>query len=352
MAKNLKIMGSIEKLPISSYIEYTYLSDNATLELYIKYPYENMQNNKADFEAITFAVWSVNPDIKIVLKYKHWEWGNQIPPIYDKKEMEREQKEEKTEGNIYHYMRFLYRAYKMKTLYGNFSIAPQNDSEVGLFGDLFENAKTSNNLYMTTSDSESSVKNSEDELTENNLEKWFVLKSHAVNGIHSEVQYLRKLTGVCELYDQFPCGLFYDANTPSEEKRIFNTGYFDLWGTDENNDICLFELKKPGNKGLGIISELFFYSCLAKDFKDIGKPNDKKKVRGYNVFLNANKKIKAYFLVPEFHSFIDGHIDSIINVMNKRTDGVEYGYIKFNYENISKDDSMINIKREWENFKY
>ena len=349
----LKITGSDEKLPISSKIEYAYTNDGTTLELYVKKPFENMQTDEADFEAISFAVWSVNPDIKVVLKYNCLEWGNKFPlPTYiDNSNQKR------VKANIQHYMRFLYRAHKMKTLYANFSVNPQNDKEVSLFGSLLYDAETCNNLCMTVPEKKSEVKakaESETKLKENHLEKWFVLKSHNENDIHSEVQRLRNETGVHKLYDQFPCGLFYDGVKQSEEKRLFNTGYFDLWGFNENRDFCLFELKALNNKKLGIISELFFYSCFAHDFKCLAKSNDRKRVRGYNVLARAIKdaKIKAYFLVPDLHSFIDSHIDDIIKVMNKRTDGVEYSYIKFNYDNIAKDDSMINLENEWKNFKY
>lgn len=347
MAKKLFINGNKDCIPYSDKMECNYDSKDITLEIYIKFPMENMQEDYANFEAIAFSVWSIAPNVKVVLKFDHSDWGDKFPlPNYIDS-----QNKKRVSSYYQHYMRFLYRAYKMRSLYKNFTIYKENVSEVDLFENLFKGAKSSNSLCITVPKSKSSVKD-QDKITENHIEKWFVIKSRDENNTNTEVNKLKSQTNVGYLYDQFPCGLFYDVNTPSEEKRIFNTGYFDLWGIDENNDICLFELKKPGNTKLGIISELFFYSCLAKDFKDIGKPNDRKKVRGYNVFMNANKKIKAYFLVPEFHSFIDNHIDSIIKVMNKRADGVEYDYIKFNYENISKDDSMISIKKEWGNFKY
>ena len=82
----------------------------------------------------------------------------------------------------------------------------------------------------------------------------------------------------------------------------------------------MYELKEDKNKHLGIISELFFYSCLMSDFKKIA-PDKGTDQRGFSKFLQANNKIKAFFLAPSFHSFIDGpNLDNILTVIK---DGLE-----------------------------
>jgi len=345
MAKKLFINGNKDCIPYSDKMECNYDSKDATLEIYIKFPMENMQDNAADFEAIAFSAWSIKSGLKITLKFDSVDWGGQFPLT---NYLNRQNKTE--EMSCYqHYMRFLYRACKMKSLYKNFSIHKDNASEVTLFENLFEQAKCDKNLCMTLPESQSEVKK-ENKLTENHLEKWFVIKTGDDNDTNPVVQKLKSDTNVGQLYDQFPCGLFYDKFPPEEENRIFNRGCFDLWGVDTNNNICLFELKKPSNKNLGIISELFFYSCIFKDFKDPNIEKSYTKLRGFDLFLSANNKVKAYFLVPIFHSFIEKHIDKIIDVMNQRNDDVEYGYVKFDVNDILNDNIFQNLHTEWNVF--
>ena len=129
-----------------------------------------------------------------------------------------------------------------------------------------------------------------------------------------------------KLYDQFPCGLFYEDK--NEQNRLFNRGAFDLWGVDNEGNICLFELKEEKNHSLGIISELFFYSCLIKDFKS--------------------------FLAPKLYSFIKDNLNAVLEKMNERNDGVIYDYIKFDQKKIVKPEKtdveifIKNLKEEWE----
>lgn len=327
-----------EIIPYSTNIDCNYDDRNQRLEINIKHPDCNMQYDYADFEAIAFSAWSLFSDLNIVLKYNCLEWGHKFPlPIEGKK----------VKSNILHYMRFLYRAYKMRSLYGKFTIHNENNKEVDTFARLYESALKNKKFCMTIPNKESSVGDG----LEARLEKWFVLKSYDKPEGNVVVNMLKQKTGATVLYDQFPCGLFYDSFPPDDAKRIFPRGAFDLWSITESKDLCLFELKKPTNVGLGIISELFFYSCVCKDFKEPSLEKGSTKIRGFDVFLSANNKIKAYFLIPQFHPFIEKHKDEIIKIMNQRNDDVKYDYIKFDIDNILEDNSFQNLDVEWNSFK-
>lgn len=369
--KKYIIFPNGQKLRYSSRIECTPENVEDELTIYIgndpwgvPYATTNMQNDYADFEGIVFAVWSILPKCNITLKYEQLKWyltnGN-FPIDYskvDEKVLEAvnkhnaetyinqmkndEEKGEKKERTLkiannlktqtQHYMRFLYRVMQMLTHYGEyFRIADVNKREVELFTRIYNKAFEERKLIMTEPAQTSNIKGVK-HVTENHLEKWFMLYSNDKEKGRLIPDFVKKC-GNMKLYDQFPCGLFYK----NKRNRIFNKGAFDLWGIDAEGAICLFELKEKSNHSLGIISELFFYSCLIKDLKVIAC-NSKKvsDFRGYDIFKGANGGIKAFFLTPRLYSFMEekDNLENILNSMNKRNDGVVYDNIIFEQDKI------------------
>lgn len=330
-----KLIINEKKLDYSKSMQCKF-TDDGTSELSVeigsdkeKNPYvmKNMQDDNADFEAIAFCVWSIKPECRITLKFDECKWEGKTL-IQEQSEMQ-------------HYMRFLYRVNKMLEFNKDrFFIDKSNQKQVTTFKKLYDKAKEDGNLYLTYPDSKSNVSlktNDKDQPArfENMLEKCFVVNAR---NNQSEINHITKCS---ELFDQFPCGLF--LNEKKNINRIFNTGYFDLWGVNDNGNFTVFELKKKGNIKLGIISELFFYSCFAIDSIDIAKKNfnnTKKKsfYRGLDKFLKiTSRKVNAYFLVPEFHSFIDDNKDAILKQMNRMNNGVTYDAINFDQEIIEKE---------------
>ena len=200
---------------------------------------------------------------------------------------------------------------------------------------------------MTEPDRDSGVKRG-DTISENHLEKWFVLHAGEDEFLKIIPEWENKCDNIA-LYDQFPCGLFYvNKENPN---RLFNHGAFDLWGIDGEGNICLFELKEEKNHSLGIISELFFYSCLIKDFKSIVKNSPmEKKFRGFDKFCEAKGDIKAYFLAPKLYSFIEDNMSAVLEKMNERNDGVTYDYIGFNQDKVvggNVEAFIEKLREEW-----
>ena len=76
-------------------------------------------------------------------------------------------------------------------------------------------------------------------------------------------------------------------------------------------------------------------------------------IRGFDSFIKARDGfLHAYFLVPEFHPFMERHLDEILNAMNKSKDKkIIYGYIKFDQQKLmggKDDETFINIlEKEW-----
>ena len=153
-----------------------------------------------------------------------------------------------------------------------------------------------------------------------------------------------------DLHDQLPCSVFYK----NKETRLFSDGYIDLWGADEiNKKFCIFELKEAGNTELGIISELFFYSCVFDDIVEIGKDDKGSRFCGVqDIWGKRDWTINALFLVPSFYKFLeeDNRIDRILGEMNKRMDErVKYGFIKYDQNRIIEDEVSFrkDISEKW-----
>lgn len=360
-------------LQYSSNISCEWKKEQTELEIYmgrdahnIPYATCNVQTDYADFESIAFCVWAKCPDCKVILRYEPLKWytekENVFPLDYEHydeclewiaEEKERRKKEGKKLNDsigsrIQHYMRFLYRVMKMKELYGEKFFVDENHSEeVEIFTKEFQKRITDKSFKMTKPTQKGGAKETKN-VSENHLEKWFMYYSATPMMKEKCPELVNSKSGNMKLYDQFPCGLF--AGSPSEKNRIFNRGAFDLWGMDKENHICLYELKEYKNAGhLGIISELFFYSCLISDLKKVAEflsdeEKSKCEFRGFQEFLRANNKITAYFLVPRFHSFIKENLSEILREMNQRNDNVQYDAIVFDQDKIVGEDTEAFLK--------
>jgi hypothetical protein len=348
-------------IPISSHVSWNWDTNRENrIVLFLKtakdegveYPCAafNMQTDYANFESIAFAVWCVRESCEIELGFQRNTTAFKLPndfvlsDLYDKKIATRTN----------HYMRFLYRAWKMKTLYsGKFFIAEDNKADVERFGEQYKNALDNGCLQYSAPDGKAGIKEDTGELTENHLEKWFVLngirKDYIVNqGPYSNIS--------IRLNDQLPCGIFYGKKSGDchRNTRILNGGAIDLWGIDDSNQIHIFELKEEKNAKLGMIAELFFYSCVIIDILQIGKGNRKANHRGFFDLWKENvkkDKINAIFLTPGLHSFLakDNRMENIIELMNERSDKkVEYGYIKFDQNKI-KEEGIGELIHKWDN---
>ena len=350
----------------------------------LPYATRNLQTDSADFEAICFAIWSLLPDCRFELSYAPLSWGKCFPPDYENCDsrllplreknlrLKAEKKKPSTdtpESRIRHYMRFLYRVMKMRKLYGDlFSVAKENRAEVDAFAVLYEKAMADGRLLMDIpkaksdiKDGEGRKKNGESVVSENHLEKWFVL--------HPDCTEIVDACGEVRLFDQLPCSLFCGDTLAdiSKKNQLLNTGYFDLWGKNAS-ELHLFELKRLGNDKLGVISELFFYSCLMKDFMQIAPRqfaanavanSEKPDARGFDdfvAFAKENRFLRTHFLVPRVYSFFaEPEVrEGLLRAMNRRADGVAYDFIVFDQNKLVGGESQAQIqdflkklKKEW-----
>ena len=334
--KVLEIHGI--ELPYSKKIDIVEAKDE--YEIYIKNTTENMQEDTADFESIIISIWSVDRSKTIKLTFEKYV-------------------EEHDESARLHYMRFLYRVMRFRERYKDKGFILDDDdnvAEIDRFEKLYKDALENGKLWITKPQTQSGLKGYDKdsdtiiskEVTENHLEKWFVFQSQK----KQLPEQMRKAFGNNRLYDQLPCGMF--INEVSSSTRLFNAGYFDLWGVNDRNELCVFELKKENNKKLGIISELFFYAMVMKDMKKASKGKYSRirvNHRGFKSFVENEKDevINAFFLVPELHSFLENpeRKKEFIKVLNEPNDGIKFGLITFDPKTIINDQFFSELVKDW-----
>lgn len=125
---------------------------------------------------------------------------------------------------------------------------------------------------------------------------------------------------------QLPVGLFDGKATDKTRFTPGRNSQIDIWGV-KGNEFTVFELKKPGNKPLGIISELMFYVNVVSDLINHNILVDERKAtkainkhyRGFDKFYDVYSgersisQIHAVFLADEFHSLLTKDILKVLN---------------------------------------
>ena len=144
---------------------------------------------------------------------------------------------------------------------------------------------------------------------------------------------------------QLPVGLFHGNVSRTTHFTPGNLSQIDIWAV-KNNEIYIFELKKPQNKPAGIISELMFYVNVIDDIlrhqiqyvptKDLHK-SIKKNFRGFGDFYRIYqsgeiRKIHAVFLADNLHSQITQNVINLINSSAR----YKYSNIEFSWQKINE----------------
>lgn len=265
---------------------------------------QNMQSDNAAFEgwAICLKAWLPNEINKVVLK---WDAPD-------------EKTRKKGEG---HYNRFLFRCLKFREHYDWFSIAPSNESCIAKFKQEYTN------LSVNTSNKEPEKKTN----NENAVEYEFADVKASMNR-----DILMNYYHVTTFNHQLHVGV------KKSQKQLFTGGQsaIDLWGIDAET-LTVIELKYIDDKKsaknikVGIISELFLYSCIMEDLvRGIITPD--KPILKDEILLYQNitslKKIHAEMLSNEYHPLVDNeNVFTILN-NNNDTNGVKTIYRKTIYD--------------------
>lgn len=142
-----------------------------------------------------------------------------------------------------------------------------------------------------------------------------------------ECKYVEKHEKEYEVMDhQLPVGIFRDKVSKTTHYTTGQKSAIDIWSI-KDREFSIFELKKPNNIVLGIISELMFYTNIIHDIMShrIQFQKDAKmqkaideNYRGFRDFYNAYQngtvnKINAVLLAKSFHPLIKPELLDFIN---------------------------------------
>lgn len=260
----------------------------------------NMQTDNAAFEgwAVCMKAWFPEDIDKIELS---WDTPHDI--------------DEKNNGWC-HYRRFLYRVLRFSEQYDWFDISKKNRKEVNEF------------------------KQQLIDLRNNNFNENPKPKTNYSQLNETTVEYILTTTLSEAIMDKFSLD-FVDRQFPvgvkSKGNKFFtsNASAIDLWGTKENV-LTIIELKynspKSKNIKVGIISELFMYSCIMRDILS-GVINRPQKTPNNNeeIFYQQRakyKEINACMLSNEFHPLVNN--DSVIDILNNYSKVDGKATVKFN----------------------
>lgn len=270
------------QLDLSTLYEYglNKKTHNLTIRLSHKCLKANMQSNEAAFDS-----WA------IVLKYY-------LSDIVDTVTIEWDDNIEKPNEGYQHFNRFVYRLTKFAQTYDWVKVGGKLPSLPSMLKCNFplQNAADSDRHK---DDSEGRL---ECEFVENN-KKTYDYIDH-----------------------QLPVGLF---DQKKSNKTFYTTGQnsaIDIWAV-KGNVFSIFELKKPENKPLGIISEIMFYTNVVNDlFTHRIQYDDTKELQNtlknnyrgfrhfYDLYLSGKiTKINAIMLADDFHTAITPGLIEFIN---------------------------------------
>lgn len=249
----------------------------------------NMQSNESAFEGWAFCLKAWLPDLieKVSIC-----WNTTTP-----------------KSNRLHYERFKYRVWKFIKTY-----------------DWAENGSLFNMDYYGE-----------------NLKNWVV--NFPCNEAGKEAQgeeailereYITNQKGNYDVIDQqLPVGVFNSVVSKASCVMPHGKSQIDIWAIC-GDTLHIFELKKPNNLMVGIISELMYYVNIMNDIKNqrIKYPQDAKhcKYRNFDILyrsLNYNKInfIKGHFLTAKLHPLISSAVITLVNSHTQNTEHIEYSYI-------------------------
>lgn len=294
----------------------------------------NMQGDECAFEGWILA-------LRELVDYKDHKFALEFTPLQF---TEKEKKEKKLQYQ--HYQRFLFRLNLFDLLFGEkkeknsyswFKLSSELKIHLGaecLYNKFRDKEELICNVGKIGREKDKNAEsNGNPKSSERDLELELTKKG-----------YLSKFVGTNEIYRQFPIGIF--EGKISNEKRIFPGGKacVDLVAEGKEADsIWIFELKKQGNKKLGILSELLFYTAIVRDMA-LGKIGSGTPEDGfcYNPQrLKGKKIINACFLAPDFHPLLLVEIIDTLNEAWKELDKREDNpcRVKFHKEPLNYNHS-------------
>ena len=305
MTKNeiLKTLKGVckQSIKLPSQLDLEIIQNHLTITIPIDGTLNNMQTDSAAFEgwAIIVKRWMENID-RVIIKWEEPTFSN-----ISEKEMQ-------------HYQRFLFRAKRFSEAFSWVNIHKTNE-------DCFRQLKTDKGgeIILNTPSKERSrlfkVKKELNTYSESQLEEFILSDKETCE------RFKRKFD-LNFVDNQLPVGVF--DGKKSNATKIFTGGKsaIDIWGINNENEICLFELKNAKNSKVGALSEMLFYSFVVQDIVQGVMKFDSTTYEGLQKIQEA-KKVNCYLLAPSTHPLIDGEV---FTLLNKSTSKIKFGNVRIN----------------------
>ncbi len=296
--------GRMHQIKLPAYISFTINDKTKTLFIYMEeqngicdgktfidnpVSNKNMQEDNAAFEgwAICLKAWMPEKIDNVVLKWDE-------PKLFDA-------------DSSLHYNRFLYRVLRFSDYYDWFSIDSVNKRAIEDFRTTL--VQLSNNCF--TEHPKLKEGRDKSKLSETVVEYLFA------NYFSTQIKEYYQLDNIDR---QFPVGVKKNG------KSFFTGGMsaIDLWGT-KNNILTIIELKYNGeteqNVKVGIISELFMYSCIMQDIITgaIARSQETINKNEKNFYDNLKQFniIHAEMLSDKYHPLVNN--DRVLDILNNRS---------------------------------
>lgn len=152
-----------------------------------------------------------------------------------------------------------------------------------------------------------------------------------------ERDYIISQKGNYDVIDQqLPMGVFNSVVSKSSCIMPRGKSQIDIWAL-RGDTLHIFELKKPDNIMVGIMSELMYYVNIMNDIinRRIKYPSNAKECeyRNFDILynsLNSNKIhfIKGHFLAAKLHPLISPAVITLLNDSHiQKMEHIEYSYI-------------------------
>lgn len=263
----------------------------------------NLQSDAASFEAWTICLKHHLPEHidKVVL---NWKTTNIIPT-----------------SSQPHYHRFLYRVIRFGEMFEWFEYSPSHEEEIQAFKNQLYG------LYINTPLSESTNTNPNSQ-TEKKIEYDI-----------SNLNHIKLFLDLKCINHQLPVGI------KNQYGQCFFTGRgsaIDIWGLDQSDNLCIFELKY-NNRKTGILSEILFYAEVMYDILisgNIGKPRNHKPIRDadkiYDKKATPIQSIKAYLLTDRLHPLVSG----TTALLNTNRNGIKFFTLEYR---LSRNSTRFDI---------
>jgi hypothetical protein len=290
-------------------------SQGGTLKIYASDPTENMQRDSSAFEA-----W--------IVAMKRW-----IPDMARRVEMDFEVPTDLPRARLGiprtgHYNRFLYRMSNFSRIFPDwFSLGERAGEVAGFMAWL----RSGSCLLNHSLKERKSVAGSERQ--ERSIESWL-----AFEGGQEDLCKLWRLDPA-RLFNQLPVGLFREEI--ARDNAIFTRGgsAIDLWGIGgDGKTLHVIELKRGNNIGMGVISEMLFYTMVMYDARvaadplfEFGRYKNSSQTPDMIAMQNGGRKFEhlhSHILAERYHPLFD---DGVVELLNEGLSRMGIGFDRATY---------------------